>query len=56
MPFDGTDFQLERRRDRPRTGGDAVFCALFLVIALCLMLMPISAAGLVDIVRYLEGS
>lgn len=54
MPFDGADFQATPRPPR-RAHGERVFGLLFLVIAICLLVMPISAAALVDIVHYMRG-
>jgi hypothetical protein len=56
MPFDGTNFNPppppppERRRPR-----EAVLLALFLGWALILLLFPISAGSLLDLVHYLFG-
>lgn len=55
MPFDGVDFQPKREQpDRP-AANERIYSLLFLVIAIFLLVMPISMAGLVDIVRYLQG-
>lgn len=50
MPFDGTDFNAGRKQPRPT--GDRVFGFLFLFCAICLLVVPISGAALVDIVHY----
>lgn len=54
MPFDGTDFQSGRKRKR-QTPGERAFGIIFLVCAISLLVMPISAAALIDIVHYLWG-
>ncbi len=54
MPFDGVDFRPEPKPPAPATPpGSNVFGYLFLLVAFCLLAMPISAAALVDIVHYL---
>lgn len=55
MPFDGTDFHT-KPEPPSRAPGDRVFGILFLVVAICLLVMPISAAALVDIVHYIWRS
>ena len=55
MPFDGVDFDADRRKPERETSGEKVFRLLFVVIAVCLLLMPVSAAGLIDIVHYMRG-
>lgn len=55
MPFDGADFHPEQKPPRRAAPGERVFGFLFLLVALCLLVMPISAAALVDIVHYLQS-
>lgn len=54
MPFDAMDFRATPNPPR-RTRGERVFGVLFLVIAICLLVMPVSAAALIDIVHYMRG-
>ncbi len=56
MPFDGVDFEARRRQPERETSGEKAFRILFLVVAICLLLMPVSAVGLVDIIRYVRGN
>ncbi len=53
MPFDGVDFRPEQKPPGPATPSGNVFGYLFLLVAFCLLIMPISAAALVDIVHYI---
>ncbi|WP_428376439.1 hypothetical protein [Lichenicoccus sp.] len=55
MPFDGVDF--EPRREKPVRGapGDNLVTVLIVVLAICMLVTPISVAGLVDTIRYLRG-
>lgn len=54
MPFDGTDFP---KRDDPPSRGpdDNAATVIIILLAFCLLAMPISLAGFVDIVRYLRS-
>lgn len=54
MPFDGTDFP---KREEPPSRGpdDNAATVIIILLAFCLLAMPISLAGLVDIVRYLRS-
>ena len=56
MPFDGVDFQAKREEPRRPPPGEKVFGLIFLLLAICSLVLPISMAALVDIVRYLRGS
>lgn len=54
MPFDGTDFP--KREDPPSRGpDDNAATVIIILLAFCLLAMPISLACLVDIVRYLRS-
>ena len=55
MPFDGTDF--DRRPVQPDRNPmrERVWAVIAGLIAVILIAMPISAAGLVDIVHYVRG-
>ncbi len=55
MPFDGVDFQARPERPNRSNPGERVVSLLVLALAFCLLVMPISMAALVDIVRYLQG-
>lgn len=53
MPFDGVDFPPRREPpSRAPSREERVFLFLFVVVSVCLLVMPISAAALVDIVHY----
>ena len=51
MPFDGSGFSRRGNQPRRETGDDNLVSALLIVIALVLLLTPISLGALVDIVR-----
>ena len=53
MPFDGTEFRGPGRPDRSPPHHRLLTAAL-LALALILLLMPVSVAGLVDLIRYLR--
>ena len=56
MPFDGTDFP---RREEPRGRGtpdDNAATWIIVLLAFCLLVMPVSLTGLVDIIRYVRGN
>ena len=57
MPFDGIDFI--RREDPPPakpSPSENALTILILVLALSLLVFPVSAAGLVDLVAYVRGN
>ena len=56
MPFDGAD--LEPRRKKPaRSGpGDNLVTVLIIVFAICMLMTPISIAGVVDTIQYPRGN
>ena len=56
MPFDGTDWAREERPSRPSppSRGETVGLVLLALVAGLLVLLPVSMAALVDIVRYLH--
>ena len=56
MPFDGIDFEPKREK-RERAGpSDNLVTVLIVLLAICMLVTPISIAGLVDTVRYLHGN
>ena len=55
MPFDGTNFKPEPEPTAPRSAEERIFLILLIVIALTLLIMPISLAALGDIVHYTAG-
>jgi len=56
VPFDGTDFGIGRPPPSPRPApSDRMFSTLFLVVAIGALVMPISVAAFVDLVRFVLG-
>lgn len=55
MPFDGIDPMVPKRTPRRGAGDDTVLQVLILLLVVAMLVMPVSLAGLVDIVRYLRG-
>lgn len=60
MPFDGTDFDPQPPTPPPRPRGmsrrdESILLWLALAFALGLLVLPVSADALVDIVRYVQG-
>ena len=56
MPFDGVDFQVKRNQpDRPAPN-EKVVAILIVLFAICMLVMPVSMAGLVDLVQYFRGT
>ena len=55
MPFDGTDFP---KGDKPPGRGpdDNAATWIIVLLAFCLLVMPVSLTGLVDIIRYVRGN
>lgn len=53
MPFDGSDFHGQGPRKQPP--GERVASIVFLVLALTMLIAPISMNALVDIVQYFGG-
>lgn len=55
MPFDAAGFPP--RPDQPRRAArdDNVACLIVIILAFCMLVMPISMAAFVDIVRCLRG-
>ncbi len=55
MPFDGVD--APRRPDSPKRAAPAetALIVMIAILALCLLLIPISSSSLIDLVRYLWG-
>ena len=54
MPFDGTNFP---KGDPPGRGtpDDNAATWIIVLLAFCLLVMPVSLTGLVDIIRYMRG-
>lgn len=56
MPFDGTDFPKgEGPPSRGAPDGNAATWIIVL-LAFCLLVMPVSLSGLVDVIRYMRGN
>ncbi len=55
MPFDGLDFPPKPRQPDRAPPGERVFTLMFLVLAICSLVMPISMAALVDIIQFIRG-
>jgi hypothetical protein len=55
MPFDATGFPHEPNPPRRSTRSENVISAAIVMIALFLLITPISLAAFVDLVRYLRG-
>ena len=56
MPFDGIDFMARRNQPARPSRAENVLTVLLLVLGLSLLILPVSAVGLVDIVTYIRGS
>ncbi len=55
MPFDGADFEPRRKKPARSGPGDNLVTVLIVLLAIFMLVMPISLAGLVDTIRYLRG-
>ncbi len=55
MPFDGAGYPPKRQEPRRRSFSENALHVCLLVFALVLLVMPVSVAALVDLVRYLHG-
>ncbi len=55
MPFDGFEFEAERKPPRRGSNAERLFRLLFVVVAIGMLIMPITATGLIDIVHYVSG-
>jgi hypothetical protein len=55
MPFDGTHFRPQPEPPGRRVAVERFWCGVVLVAGIVLLLAPVSAAGLVDLVVYLRG-
>ena len=55
MPFDGVEFPKRQEPPKRATPAENVLLVLIALLALCLLLLPISLAAFVDVVRYLQG-
>jgi hypothetical protein len=59
MPFDATDFDPEPKAPPPppkrNLVKERILCGLAMALALVLLVLPISAGALIDIVRYIGG-
>ncbi len=56
MPFDGTDFPKGDQPPRRGTPDDNAATWIIVLLAFCLLVMPVSLTGLVDIIRYMRGN
>jgi len=56
MPFDGTDFPREDRPPGRGTPDGNAATWIIVLLAFCLLVMPVSLTGLVDIIRYMRGN
>ncbi len=56
MPFDGTDFPKEDKPPGRGASDDNAATLIIILLAFCLLAMPISLAGLVDVIRYVRGN
>ncbi len=56
MPFDGTNFKPEPEQPARPSAEERIFMILFVVIAITLLVMPISLAAVGDLVRYTSGA
>ena len=55
MPFDGVN-SPERQGPPKRVGpAEDILLLLIAVLALCLLLLPVSLSGFVDVIRYVQG-
>jgi len=58
MPFDATDFNSDPKPAPPPKRNlvkERVLCGLAMVLALILLVLPISAGALVDVAHYVVG-
>ncbi len=58
MPFDATDFDPAPKPAPPPKRNlvkERILCGLAMVLALILLVLPISAGALVDVARYVGG-
>ena len=55
MAFDGTHFEPPAPPPRKPGAGETVLCVLIVALALCALILPISAAAFTDLGRYLMG-
>lgn len=55
MPFDGTDFRFQPEQPQRNPRRERAWALIVGVLAVVLLVMPVSAAGMVDIVRYIRG-
>jgi hypothetical protein len=53
MPFDGTNFP-ERRGPKSPPQGEKLLRIVFAVVAVMLLVTPISLGGITDLVRYFQ--
>lgn len=56
MPFDGTDFPRREQPPGRGTPDDNAATWIIVLLAFCLLVMPVSLTGLVDIIRYMRGN
>ncbi len=52
MPFDGTDFEPDRSQPKPPAPRDTGLCIAIFMVAVGLLILPISLDGLIDLIHY----
>jgi hypothetical protein len=55
VPFDGIDFLTRRKQPARPSGSENLLTVLLLLLGLTLLVLPVSAAGLVDLVTYIRS-
>ena len=56
MPFDGSDFRAEPERPSRAPAREKIWAAVIIALVFLMLVMPVSAEGVVDIVRYFRGN
>ena len=54
MPFDGGDFEPYRNKPKPPAPRDTGLCIAIFVVAVGLLVLPLSLDGLIDLIRYVS--
>ena len=54
MPFDGTDFEPQPKPPKAPVARDTLLCVAVFVLAMALLILPLSLDGLVDLIRFLS--
>ncbi len=55
MPFDGSDFPAGGRKPRRTEQSTTMATVIIVILALSLLVVPVSMGALVDIVQYLRA-